>query len=139
MQISSRRSAPPPGVTEQVLYDESMSFGDSSDLLQSEVNILSNELGTDFFFGSGENISQSSLQARNDDSVGFEDENDDDSAEDDNNGFAEGDLQVSYDNLNSTGEPEIELLRFDSASNESSGDDLIPMMRFDSETLSFDE
>lgn len=139
MQISSRRSAPPPGVTEQVLYDESMSFGDSSDLLQSEVNILSNELGTDFFFGSGENISQSSLQARNDDSVGFEDESDDDSAEGDNNGFAEGDLQVSYDNLNSTGEPEIELLRFDSASNESSGDDLIPMMRFDSETLSFDE
>ncbi len=132
----SRRSSPPAGVTEQVLYDESMSFGDGSDLLQSEVNILSNELGNDFFFGSGENISQSSLMARNDDSVGFDDE---DSEESDSNGFAEGNMQVSYENLNSSGEPEIELLKFDSASYGSSGDDIIPMMRFDNENLSFDD
>ncbi|KAF1082005.1 MAG: hypothetical protein GQF41_1645 [Candidatus Rifleibacterium amylolyticum] len=131
-------AAPPAGVTEQVLYDESASFGSSSDLMQSEVNILSNELGADFFFGSGENISQSSLQARNDDSVGFESEEEgDEEAED--NGFAESDMQISYDNLNSSGEPEIELLKFDSASYGSSSDDLIPMMRFEGETLNFED
>ncbi|NLF96254.1 MAG: hypothetical protein GX569_05900 [Candidatus Riflebacteria bacterium] len=131
-------AAPPAGVTEQVLYDESASFGSSSDLMQSEVNILSNELGADFFFGSGENISQSSLQARNDDSVGFESEEEgDEEAED--NGFAESDMQISYDNLNSSGEPEIELLKFDSASYGSSSDDLIPMMRFEGEALNFED
>ncbi len=138
VQLSSRRSSAPAGVTEQVLYDESMSFGDSTDLMQSEVNILSNELGADFFFGSGENISQSSLQARNDDSVGFAEEDADDE-ETDNNGFAESNMQVSYDNLNSSGEPEIELLKFDSASYGSSGDDLIPMMRFEGEALNFED
>jgi len=131
-------AAPPAGVTEQVLYDESASFGNSSDLMQSEVNILSNELGADFFFGSGENISQSSLQARNDDSVGFENEDDGDE-ESENNGFAESDMQISYDNLNSSGEPEIELLKFDSASYGSSADDLIPMMRFEGEALNFED
>jgi hypothetical protein len=135
-QVGSYRSSPPSGVSEQVLYDESMSFADNSELLQSEVNILSNELGTDFFFGSGENISQSSLMAQNDDSVGLMDEEMEGS---DSEGFAEGDMQVSYDNLNSSGEPEIELLRFDSANNSSSDAELIPMMRFDSEALSFDD
>lgn len=131
-------AAPPAGVTEQVLYDESASFGSSSDLMQSEVNILSNELGADFFFGSGENISQSSLQARNDDSVGFESEEEGDE-EGEDNGFAESDMQISYDNLNSSGEPEIELLKFDSASYGSSSDDLIPMMRFEGEALNFED
>ena len=135
-RVGSRRSAPPAGVTEQVLYNESMSFGDNSDLMQSEVNILSNELGADFFFGKGENISQDSLMARNDDSVNYADE---DMEESDDQGFAEGNMQVSYENLNSSGEPEIELLKFDSASYGSSDEDLIPMMRLDGENFSFDD
>lgn len=129
----ARRSSPPPGMSEQVLYDEGLNFADNSELMQSEVNILSKELGTDFFFGSGENIAQSRLLAENDDSAGFDDEGGED---EDNTGFEEGSMQVSYDNLNSYGEPEVELLKFDSAAYNSS-DDLIPMMRFDSDNLSF--
>ncbi|MBU1106219.1 MAG: hypothetical protein KKB51_06100 [Candidatus Riflebacteria bacterium] len=143
--VSRNASRPPAGATEQVLYNENMSFGDDSELLQSEVSILSKELGTDFFFGSGagggDNISGSRLMAQNDDSVGFAE--DEEQGED--QGYAEGrdyeesSMQISCDNLNGSGEPEIELLKFDSASNGSSADDLIPMMRFDSDTLSFDE
>ena len=133
----------PVGASEQVLYNENMSFGDDSDLMQSEVNILSKELGADFFFGSnagaGENIAQSRLQAQNDDSAGFtEDEGEGDGSAEDSS-YDESSMQVSYDNLNDSGEPEIELLKFDSASTGSSADDLIPMMRFDSDNLSFND
>ena len=138
---SSSRAKPPAGATEQVLYDENMSFTDSSDLMQSEVNILSKELGTDFFFGTGaaggENIAKSRLMAENDDSAGFDDDTGSDSEGD--TGFEEGSMQVSYDNLNSSGESDIELLKFDSVSSGSYSDDLIPMMRFDSEALSFND
>lgn len=139
--VRATRDQPPAGATEQVLYDENMSFTENSDLLQSEVNILSKELGTDFFFGSGaaggENIAQSRLMAENDDSAGFEEDTGSDSEGD--SGFEEGSMQVSYDNLNTSGEPDIELLKFDSVSSGSSSDDLIPMMRFDSEALSFND
>lgn len=132
-------SSPPSGVTEQILYDESMGFADNSELMKSEVDILSGELGADFFFGtagSGENVSASRLLAENDDSVGFDDDSEMDSGSDE---YEEDSMQISYDNLNSTGEPEIELMKFDSLASENSADDLMPMMRFDSEVLDFED
>lgn len=108
--------------------------GNDSEFMTSEMNILQQELGSDFFFGdnNGENISGDSLLAKNTDgdlpSYGVEDYGDGDSAE----------MQVSYGNLEK-GEPEVEMMRFDSTSLNESDDELLPMMKYDSDVLNFDE
>ena len=102
---------------------------DDSGFMTSEMNILQQELGADFFFGSGENISGDSLLANAQDedlpSYGVED----DSAE----------MQVSYDNLQNNGEPEMEMMRFDSSSLDEENDEAIPMMKYDSDVFNLDE
>lgn len=108
--------------------------GNDSEFMTSEMNILQQELGSDFFFGdnNGENISGDSLLAKNTDgdlpNYGVEDYGDGDSAE----------MQVSYGNLEK-GEPEVEMMRFDSTSLNESDDELLPMMKYNSDVLNFDE
>lgn len=111
--------------------------GNNSEFMTSEMNILQEELGNDFFFGnSGENISKSSILASSDEdlpSYGVDDDyasiGSDDSAE----------MQLSYDNLSGSDEPEVELLRLDSGSIDDQNEDMIPMMKYDNEIFNFDE
>ena len=111
--------------------------GYNSEFMTSEMNILQEELGNDFFFGnSGENISKSSILASSDEdlpSYGVDDDyasiGSDDSAE----------MQLSYDNLSGSDEPEVELLRLDSGSIDDQNEDMIPMMKYDNEIFNFDE
>ncbi len=111
--------------------------GNDSEFMTSEMNILQQELGADFFFGgSGENISGDSILASSDEdlpSYGVDEEyasnNSNDSAE----------MQVSYGNLESGSEPEIEMMRFDSSSLDDENDESISMMRYDSDVFSLDE
>lgn len=112
----------------------SASKGDDK-FMTSEMNILQQELGDDFFFGdSGDNISQSSLMAQGDEdlpSYGLDNESfsSEDSAQ----------MQVSYSNLENDGEPEVEMMRFDSTSLDETDEEHIPMMKYDSDVLNFDE
>ena len=107
--------------------------GNDSEFMTSEMNILQQELGSDFFFGdSGDNISGDSLLAKTTDgdlpNYGVEDYGDNDSAE----------MQVSYGNLEKD-EPEVEMMRFDSTSLSEGDEELLPMMKYDSNALNFDE
>ena len=110
--------------------------GNDSGFMTSEMNILQEELGNDFFFGnSGENISKSSIMASTDEdlpSYGLDDDyaniGSDDSAE----------IQLSYDNL-SEDEPEVEMLRLDSNSLDGQYCDELPMMKYDNEVFNLDE
>lgn len=141
--VESFENKPADGFT-RILYDEktfsalptSSDISDEgSDLMKSEVNILSQELGSDFFFGSqSENLSEGSLMAEGADiaNSGEDDESDNDSG-------ASADMQVSYDNLDDSGEPEIELMKFDAVSAGNDSDELMPMMRFDSDVLMMEE
>ncbi len=108
-----------------------------SEFLTSEMNILQEELGNDFFFGnSGENISKSSILASSDEdlpSYGV----DDDYASIDSDDSAS--MQLSYDNLSNGNEPEVEMLRLDSDSLDEQDEDMLPMMKYDSEVFNFDE
>ncbi|MBR4571724.1 MAG: hypothetical protein IKO19_13780, partial [Candidatus Riflebacteria bacterium] len=85
-----------------------------SEFMTSEMNILQQELGADFFFGgSGENISGDSILASSDEdlpSYGVDEEYSSAGSKD------SAEMQVSYDNLESGSEPEIEMMRFDSSS-----------------------
>lgn len=126
-------------VSTQVLYNEDAQAGNNDfDLMQSEVNILNQELGGDFFFGSkGDNLSKSSIMAQGGadmPSYGNSDDSDDLSID------AEpgSDMRTSYSNLEDNGEPEIELLKFDSVPS-GNDEELIPMMRFEGENLDFEE
>lgn len=109
---------------------------DDSGFITSEMNILQQELGSDFFFGdSGENISGSSLMAQGDEDLpNYGASNDyasgssDDSAE----------MQISYGNLDGS-DDSIEMMRFDSNSLDQENEELIPMMKYDSDVLNFDE
>ena len=111
--------------------------GDDSEFMTSEMNILQQELGADFFFGgSGENISGDSILASSDEdlpSYGVDDEY----ASSDKNDSAE--MQVSYGNLENGSEPEIEMMRFDSSSLDEENDEALPMMRYDSDVFNLDE
>ena len=110
--------------------------GNDSGFMTSEMNILQEELGNDFFFGNrGENISKSSILASTDEdlpSYGVDDDyaniGSDDSAE----------IQLSYDNLTEN-EPEVELLRLDSDSLDGQYCDELPMMKYDNEVFNLDE
>ena len=108
-----------------------------SEFMTSEMNILQQELGADFFFGgSGENISGDSILASSDEdlpSYGVDDEY----ASSDSNDSAQ--MQVSYGNLENGSEPEIEMMRFDSSSLDEENDEAIPMMKYDSDVFNFDE
>ncbi len=126
----------------QVLYSEKFGSSDEYDLAQSEVNLLSQELGSDFFFGkTGDNLSKSSLMARGGpDMPDFgEDDEEHFNISGSTSGYDESDsMHLSYGNLAESAEPEMELLRFDSLSAADSGE-LMPLMRLDSGALSFDE
>ncbi len=119
----------------QVLYQENSFADDETGLMQPEMNILTKELGADFFFGdSGENQSADSLMAKGSEAEGFE--------EDDSGPLpdeSERGMQMSYDNLSSGGEPEIEMLKFESVADTGDSSDLLPMMRYDSEVLELEE
>jgi len=131
----AKRPVVPKSGTTQVLYNENSFADDETGLMQPEMNILTKELGADFFFGeSGENQSADSLMAQGADAESFE--------EDDSGPLpdeAERGMQMSYDNLSSGGEPEIEMLKFESVSDTGDSSDLLPMMRYDSEVLELEE
>lgn len=132
---AAKRPVVPKSGTTQVLYNENSFADDETGLMQPEMNILTKELGADFFFGeSGENQSADSLMAQGADAESFE--------EDDSGPLpdeAERGMQMSYDNLSSGGEPEIEMLKFESVSDNGDSSDLLPMMRYDSEVLELEE
>ena len=122
-------------VSDNLFADDDFASANENDsgFMTSEMNILQQELGNDFFFGdSGENISGDSLLAKSTDedlpSYGVEDYADSDSQE----------MQVSYGNLEN-GDPEFEMMRFDSDSLASEDSDSLPMMKYDSDVLNFDE
>lgn len=101
--------------------------------MTSEMNILQQELGSDFFFGdTGENISGDSLLAQNTDedlpNYGAEDYESSDSQP----------MEISYGNLENNNS-EVEMMRFDSTSLEEGKDEALPMMKYDSDVLNFDE
>ncbi len=133
---TTKRAVPAKAVSTQILYDEDSFSADESGLEQPEMNILSQELGSDFFFGSeGDNQSAGSIMAKGAAMPSFG-EDDEESFTDEPGG---GDMKMSYGNLNDSGEPEIEMLRLDSDSDGNDAGDLIPMMRYDSEILSLEE
>ncbi len=108
-----------------------------SEFMTSEMNILQQELGADFFFGgSGENISGDSILASSDEdlpSYGVDEEYSSAGSKD------SAEMQVSYDNLESGSEPEIEMMRFDSSSLDSDDEETMPMMKYDSDVFNLDE
>ncbi len=110
--------------------------GSDSGFMTSEMNILQEELGNDFFFGnSGENISKSSIMASTDEdlpSYGVDDDYADIGSDDSSA------IQLSYDNLTEN-EPEVEMLRLDSDSLDGQYCDELPMMKYDSEVFNLDE
>ena len=119
----------------QVLYSEGAFADEDNSLMQPEMNILTKELGSDFFFGdSGENRSEGSVMARGGELPAGGD--DLEMLPDEQNSE---EMQMSYSNLNDAGAPEIEMLRMDSGSDSNDGDELIPMMRYDSDALNLDE
>ncbi len=132
---AAKRPVAPKAGTTQVLYNENSFSDEETGLMQPEMNILTKELGADFFFGeSGENQSADNLMARGSETDSFE--------EDDTGPLpdeSERGMQMSYDNLSSGGEPEIEMLKFESVSDTGDSSDLLPMMRYDSEVLELEE
>lgn len=131
--------------TTRVLYTESAP-AQATDLLQAEMNILQQELGTDFFFG--DLATAESSPARRlptadfgersfvfDDETSTEDEVYDYAAEDSDSPL---DMRLSQSNLNSSVDPEIELLRLETF-NDSYSNEVIPLMRIDSEFLNFSD
>ncbi len=120
----------------QILYQESDFSADENALLQPEMNILSKELGGDFFFGdSGEDRSAGSVMASG---MGMPDSHEDyeGTLPDE---YDSGEMKMSYGNLGETDSSEMEMLRFDAVSSGVDSNDLLPMMRFDSEVLDFAE
>ncbi len=111
--------------------------GNDSGFMTSEMNILQEELGNDFFFGnSGENISKSSILASSDEdlpSFGIDDDYASIGSDDTSS------MQLSYDTLSNENEPEVEMMRFDSSSLDEQEEDMIPMMKYDSEVFNLDE
>lgn len=109
----------------------------NSGFMTSEMNILQEELGNDFFFGdSGENISKSSILASTDEdlpSYGVDEEysaiGKDDSAE----------MQLSYENLTNGSDPEVEMLKLDSDSLNGQDEETLPMMKYESEVFNLDD
>lgn len=130
---------PRANATTQILYQEKAMTGiNDQDLMQSEVNILSKELGSDFFFGSeGDNLSRSSLMAQGGADMPTFGEEDDDELQLDDNGQSNSGMRMSYSNLEDNGEPRIEMMKLDSSSAEGD-DELINMLRFDGEMLDFE-
>lgn len=114
----------------KVLYSEKAPSV-SSDLMGHEINILQDELGGNFFFAnnedSAENIAPEMIDGDSEE-ISTKDYSD----EQDN-------MQVSYDNLESISEPEIELLKFDLSESSQDSSELIPMMRMDEESLMFED
>ncbi len=108
-----------------------------SGFMTSEMNILQQELGSDFFFGNDNGIvSGDKILASSDEDLpnyGVDDYyaslDSDDSAK----------MQISYSNLENNAEPEVEMLKLDSSSFDQQDDELIPMMKYDSDVFSLDE
>ncbi len=124
---------PTPEKTEvaKVLYSETQPSA-GSELIGSEMDILKDELGGNFFFANDEIADNRT----NPDEIVEEDD-----YVEENAGYPASDddeMQVSYDNLNSLAEPEIELLRFDTSGTNGDSNELLPMMRFE-DSLTFEE
>ncbi len=132
---AAKKPVAPKSGTTQVLFSENSFSDDETGLMQPEMNILTKELGSDFFFGeSGENQSAGSLMAQGSETDSFEEDDTGPLPDESEHG-----MQMSYDNLSSGGEPEIEMLKFESVSDAGDSSDLLPMMRYDSEVLELEE
>ncbi|GAB1352716.1 hypothetical protein MASR1M12_14470 [Erysipelotrichia bacterium] len=132
---AAKKPVAPKSGTTQVLFSENSFSDDETGLMQPEMNILTKELGSDFFFGeSGENQSAGSLMAQGSETDSFEEDDTGPLPDESEHG-----MQMSYDNLSSGGEPEIEMLKFESVSDTGDSSDLLPMMRYDSEVLDLEE
>ncbi|GAB4283093.1 MAG: hypothetical protein Kow0029_29020 [Candidatus Rifleibacteriota bacterium] len=117
---------------EKILYSEKTGqIPEASDLMQTEMNILSEELGQNFFFADLADAKEP------DNNETFADDSEEITVNDDD--AYEDNVKVSYDNLNSIAEPEIELLRFDGGESEQESAELLPMMRMEQDPLMFDE
>lgn len=131
----AKKPVAPKGGTTQVLYNENSFADEETGLMQPEMNILTKELGADFFFGENDgNQSADSLMAQGAEAESFEEEDSGPLPDESERG-----MQMSYDNLSSGGEPEIEMLKFESVSDTGDSSDLLPMMRYDSEVLELEE
>ncbi len=101
---------------------------DQSGLMQSEMNILKEELGGNFFFNEKENGPEDVSMNSTEVAIIEEDPE-----------LQSDSIQISYDNLESD-EPQIELMKFESvSSNESSESDLMPLMKLEDEQLFFND
>jgi hypothetical protein len=129
--VKAEQKAVPETIVSKVLYSEKDHEPQGSDLLQTEISILQDELGENFFFAD----SQPEQHVEDEEMLDEDEELPD-------HGFAEyeetASLQTSYDNLDSTTEPEIELLKFDLTSYENNSSELLPMMRMNDDTLMFE-
>ncbi|MEW6713273.1 MAG: hypothetical protein AB1403_25860, partial [Candidatus Riflebacteria bacterium] len=119
----------------KVLYSEKPASPEA-DLMNSELEIIRDQLGDNFFFA-GETLpgveNQAEAVQENED-LNYEDSEDAGYPASDNDK-----MQVSLDNLNSVGEPEIELLKFDMTETGNDSSEFLPMMRMDEESLSFED
>lgn len=116
----------------RVLYTENPSAQESG-LMGSELDILRDELGSNFFFA-GEELAENKTGSN-------EDFNDDDEFADEDAGYPASDhdeMQISQENLSNIEEPEIELLKFDMTGSSGESSELLPMMRLD-DALMFEE
>jgi hypothetical protein len=117
-------------INTRILYSEKTNEL-ASDLLQSELNILQNELGDNFFFAEVEDNPSASEE--------YEDPLDEEEELPDH-GFMEIDsMQASHDNLDDISEPEIELLKFDMTGSDNNLSEVVPMMRMSDDALMFDD
>jgi len=118
----------------QVLYKEKPALDNGFDFVQSEMNILNQELGADFFFGNSGEASKNSLMARGGadmPSFGLDD--------DDGGDSGDGSMQMTYGGSDSYSETEIELLRIDTPNSGRDFDENMPMMRFDGDIFNLED
>jgi hypothetical protein len=121
-----------PQVLSKVLYSESRPER-TDGLMSSEIDILKDELGENFFFA------EDQAEVIPDEDAFASEETFDSESEDENYSQDEENMQISYENLENIAEPEIELLRFDMSENTQDSAELLPMMRMEDESLMFEE
>lgn len=131
VEISSLLPGKSTGST-QVLYKETPVADNGFDLMQSEMNILNQELGSDFFFGESGESSKSSLMSRGGEDMPSYGGMDDEAEE-----SAEESMQMTSSGADNYSEPEIELLKIDSE--EKNGEDTMPLMRYDGDIFNLED
>lgn len=117
-----KRNAKVDNVSSITLYkeDEPENFTEKKGLMPTEVNIIQQELGQNFF---SDEVGKEESETVPDNSENMEIQNDQDDPASENYSDEEPLMKISYDNLNVQTDPEIQLLKFDSISDGEESDD----------------